>query len=215
MYNAWGGLSRYSTIRICLFLIHCYIDNNPRVIVNNLICPTHDWCVINLFRSEAPAVKLHDVTSTWQHCQSCWISTYFSLNSPHWIKIIFIYILQMRCMYLASIVFRFIGQQGIISVRNLYLRGSWKPSLHSTLSTLNCAPGVQFSMSSVCLQASASKLHLSEFNRESCEFLNTVNVYDFKWTYLIIQTTTHTSPTNITADLTMHSTKSGILKIRI
>ena len=79
----------------------------------------------------------------------------------------------------------------------------------------NCAPGVQFSMSSVCLQASASTLHLSEFNRESCEFLNTVNVYDFKWTYLIIQTTTHTKPTNITADLTMHSTKSGILKIRI
>ena len=42
-----------------------------------------------------------------------------------------------------------------------------------------------------------------------------MNVYDFKWTYLIIQTTTHTKPTNITADLTMHSTKSGILKIRI
>ena len=118
-------------------------------------------------------------------------------------------------MHLTLNVFRFIGKQGTISVRSWYLRWSWKPSLHTTLSTLHCAPGVQFSMSSVCLQASASKLHLSEFNRESCEFLNTVNVYDFKWTYLIIQTTTHTSPTNITADLTMHSTKSGILKIRI
>ena len=40
-------------------------------------------------------------------------------------------------------------------------------------------------------------------------------MYDFKWTYLIKHTTTDTNPTNITADLKMHSTTSGILKIRI
>ena len=67
--------------------------------------------------------------------------------------------------------------------------------------------------SSPCPQSACRHLLLNNIYLNSTE--KVVNVYDFRWTYLIIQTTTHTKPTNITADLTMHSTKSGILKIRI
>ena len=70
--------------------------------------------------------------------------------------------------------------------------------------TLHCQRSTApLGFSSPCPQSACRHLLLND----------TVNVYDFRWTYLIIHTITHTKPTIITADLPMHSTKSGILKI--